>query len=557
MSISDHIYDHACTDYPLPIAETVVSLAAADNEHEERDRIVECFRAIIRTLSVLALAAVVGRGSDADIEKNEQLQNLIAQMGRGKKGLTDGQWVALTRESLRGWKNRPQDHPLPELVELFFKDKKTNSLIDQLLKMRKSETVAHGASGDQTSLQEIISTRLPQLETLLTKCESLWSRIQFVVPLGQPMDGEERQRAWSLKGPSARKGRWRRLDLDKGIRLEPGRMVLIDKENRDVLHLYPMALFQRPTPEAIEEFFVLEGRSKSGSRHLSIPAMLEVETEEAWTLLEEVFLTQREAAIEPGLEGIESPFLGLQSFSTAHAPLFFGRDTESQELANRIRLHSFVVLTGPSGSGKSSLLMAGVIPKLRNTRTAILRPANRPMQSLKYALQESFPTKKEEIEAQLKHPKSLLLPLLSDLKEEERLLIMVDQAEELLTLCKDGEEQTLFATILSTLSESDRIYVLCSLREDFFGPMALVPGWKSTFSRQVVVIGTPSADILPAVLIEPLRKFGYAFEDFETLQLMIKEVDGALSALPLLQFCAAKMWERRDRSRKVLTQKSL
>ena len=97
-------------------------------------------------------------------------------------------------------------------------------------------------------------------------------------------------------------------------------MVLIDKENRDVLHLYPMALFQRPTPEAIEEFFVLEGRSKSGSRHLSIPAMLEVETEEAWTLLEEVFLTQKEAAIEPGLEGIESPFLGLQSFSTAHAP---------------------------------------------------------------------------------------------------------------------------------------------------------------------------------------------------------------------------------------------
>ena len=72
MSISDHIYDHACTDYPLPIAETVVSLAAADNEHEERDRIVECFRAIIRTLSVLALAAVVGRGSEAGIDRCAQ-----------------------------------------------------------------------------------------------------------------------------------------------------------------------------------------------------------------------------------------------------------------------------------------------------------------------------------------------------------------------------------------------------------------------------------------------------------------------------------------------------
>ena len=239
------------------------------------------------------MSAIIGKGREDDIQ-NKTLLELISKISRGKKSLTDGDWVSVVRESLRGWSRRPQEHPLTELVTLFFKNSRANRIIDELLSMRKSETIAHGPAGDEASLKEIISIRLPQLEYLLKCCEPLWQRVQFVVPLSQPMDKEERQRAWSLRGVASRKGRWRRLDLDEGLRLESGQIVLINDQRRVVLHLYPMALFQRPTPETIEEFFVFDGPSKTGSRHISIPAMLEVESEDAWALLEEVFFNKKE-----------------------------------------------------------------------------------------------------------------------------------------------------------------------------------------------------------------------------------------------------------------------
>ena len=245
---------------------------------------------------------------------------------------------------------------------------------------------AHGASGDDDSLEDILRKRRPQLEEMLEYLMPLWKRIHLVVPLVQPIDDEESQRAWSLRGVTQNRGRWRRLDLATGVRVAPSHIVVLDEDNRPIVHIYPMALFQRPTPESIEEFFVFDGRSKHGTRHLSVPNMLEITSEDAWKVLESAFYPDKESFDNPIIEGLEAPFLGLRSFERKQAPLFYGRARESQDLANRVRQHPFVVLTGPSGVGKSSLLQAGAVPLLTEYATVTIRPGYNPVQQLEDGL---------------------------------------------------------------------------------------------------------------------------------------------------------------------------
>ena len=95
-------------------------------------------------------------------------------------------------------------------------------------------------------------------------------------------------------------------------------------------------------------------------------------------------------------------------------------------------------------------------------------------------------------------------------------ILIVDQGEELVTLCSDSEKREHFGAILSALGQSyeSNMRVVYSLREDFFGPVGVVERIKSIFSRQVMVISTPTQEDLMETLIGPARLFGYQFEDF-------------------------------------------
>ena len=545
MPLKSDLVDEALMCCPLPIADTILMIDSAQNLHEERDRIVECFRAIIRTLSVLTLSTQIQFADEQSIAENDVLSDLLNRLRKGRKGLTDGQWISLTRESVRFWKGRASEHPIPEVVDFFFGNKKMNRLVDELLKMRKSETVAHGASGDDDSLEDILRKRRPQLEEMLEYLMPLWKQIHLVVPLVQPIDDEERQRAWSLRGVTQNRGRWRRLDLATGVRAKPSHIVVLDEENRPIVHIYPMALFQRPTPESIEEFFVFDGRSKHGTRHLSVPNMLEITSEDSWKVLESAFYPDKESFANPIIEGLEAPFLGLRSFEQKQAPLFYGRIRESQDLANRVRQHPFVVLTGPSGVGKSSLLQAGAVPLLTEYATVTIRPGYNPVQQLEDGLRRLWSV--EEID----------WSNLSAYSSQQCLLI-IDQAEELLTVCKNLDERVQFVMQVMKLTEQcPTIRILCSCREDFFGPLAIVQGWETHFSLHVMVVSLPQKSDFWDVLTQPVDHFGYSFESPQMVQRMIEDAGSASSALPLLQFCGLKLWERRDSARKMLTERSL
>lgn len=573
--------ERVLSSHPLPIADSTGALVAADSAFEQRDRVVEVFRAALRTLSALVLAARVqfGKGPGAE---SAQIPELIRSLR--SRGLTDGQWFAIVREMLRPWAQAPGSYPLGELVTLVHgKKAEFPKLVDELLAMRKSETVAHGASGTKAAIAEILGRRVPQLAKVLSMLEPLWSKARLVVPLARPESDDEAQGAWLLMGDTPARGKWRRIELGAGVRLAPGEAVLVDGEGKPLLALHPLVLVRRPSPEAIEEVFVLDGGSKKGAVFVALPSMAEHRETEAWTALSKALSDEEPAPENPEIGGVERPFRGLSSFGPEHTALFYGREEQTEALANRIRRHPFVTVTGPSGSGKTSLLRAGALPTMTDHAVALLRPGPKPLEALCAAVADAtgHHLVASELLEQLRADHSSLGPLLAAWSRDTagagpasapsaslgrvfriageaavpRIAIVVDQAEEMLTLCHDEAERAAFARALASAGASADApsHVVLSVREDFFGRLATVGPLRGVYSQVVEVVTTPDRDALARTMYLPAKQFGYAFEDEQLITTMVDTVASEPAALALLQFCADRLWEVRDRTWRRLT----
>ena len=548
------LIERVLSRHPLPVADAVAGLAAAESLHEQRDRVVEVFRAVVRTVAGMVLAARVQYGPGPG-NTPPQVPDLLRNLRR--KGLTDGQWVGLVRELLRPWKAAPEAHALPGVVALFHgRGATVSKVLDGLLAMRKAQTVAHGTAGDPKELVAVLAERLPQLQVLIEAFEPLWEQFRLVVPLAPSTHEGERQRAWALYGDTPGRGRWRRIDLALGTDAPAGEAVLIDRSGRPVVALHPVVQVRRPLPDAVEECFFLDGGTKRGARFVAIPSMAELFEAEVWRGLESV-LQEGEEADESVFSG--RPFLGLSSFGPEHRDRFFGRDAMAEGLVNRIRRFPMVTVTGPSGCGKTSLLQAGVLPRLLGHEQVILRPGAKPVAALARALGSRVPLLEDgtDLPTAIRRNPTVLGPGMAQWcrASGRGLIVVVDQAEELLTLCTDAEEQQAFAGALASAAEDPDgpVRVVLSLREDFFGRLATLAPLRGVYSRQVEVVTTPDRDSLVQTLLGPLAATGHTFESPELVETMVAAVEGESAALALLQFCADRLWDARDRTWKRLT----
>ncbi len=539
------------SSFPTPIADAVVALLAAESPFEQRDRVVEIFRAELRLLAAYVLAIRVQFGPGPDGESTaapELLRSLRA------RGLTDGQWVALVRELLRPWEKTPDAYPIAALVKLVHGRKsELVKLWDELLVMRKSETVAHGASGTRDALLAILARRTPQLVRTLELLDPVLAAYRVVELRG----GAEPERTASLfVGPTAPSGRARSVEVASDVALAPGDVGLLDGQGRAKVLLSPIVLSRRPTRDASEELFLLDGSARRGALYVAFPSMAEHKEASAWESLAEVMTADEAAASESDEQGRPTrPYRGLAAFGPEEASLFFGREEQAETLSNRIRRHGWVTVTGPSGSGKTSLLRAGVLPTLRDTMVAFLRPGAHPLASLSSRLSEATEIDRNEMDALVRAPAKLSLAIDGLARSRSTSLVLViDQGEELLTLASDAAEREDFGRALVALAERQgSARVVFSVREDFFARLANVRSLFGVFSAQVEVVTTPDRDALIRMLLGPARAFGYAFEDADTVTALCDSIADARAALALLSFTADRLWEARDRKWKRLT----
>jgi WD40 repeat protein/serine/threonine protein kinase len=283
-------------------------------------------------------------------------------------------------------------------------------------------------------------------------------------------------------------------------------------------------------------------------------------------------VAQRLEALSPGqrsVEGLESPFCGLLSFTERHAGLFFGREGEITAFVERLRRRPVLPVVGPSGAGKSSFVQAGAIPRLREQERWIVlkvRPGAQPFEALAARLvrhesrasggKPSTPRiEAGELARQLRASPGRLALALGDLaaRERARVLLFVDQLEELFTMVDDGAVRAAYLEALFSGADDaeEPTRVVFAVRDDYLGRLAVGELARDVL-RAVTVLQSLTPGALEEILRRPLESVGLRFEDEALVREMVATVSNEPAGLPLLQFAAQLLWDRRDPERGVL-----
>jgi len=238
-------------------------------------------------------------------------------------------------------------------------------------------------------------------------------------------------------------------------------------------------------------------------------------------------------------EGI-CPFKGLASFEPVDTDYFFGRERLVAELVARLVGAGFLGIVGPSGSGKSSVLRAGLLPALAGGvlpgsggwRRLLLRPGERPLDELRRVL--------------VSGAKDPLAEALDTLPTGARLLLAVDQLEELHTACRSDTERAAFAdTLARAAADPDgRAVVVVALRADFYGRFAAYPGLAELLGGNQVLVGPMQASELRRAVELPAGRVGLKVEA-ELSDALVDDVEGEPGALPLLSTALLELWQKR------------
>jgi DNA-binding SARP family transcriptional activator/WD40 repeat protein len=210
------------------------------------------------------------------------------------------------------------------------------------------------------------------------------------------------------------------------------------------------------------------------------------------------------------------PYRGLVPYDVGDAEDFYGRDDDVAAGLRKLSAVGALVVTGPSGSGKSSLIRAGLAAALERDgqRVVIITPGPHPVDALTVL------------------PRAGPAPVL-----------VVDQCEEAVWLCTDPAERAGFFTALTAYAE--RAPLIVAVRADRLGDLSAYPGFARLVERGLYLLNPLTADQLRAAIEGPARGAGLRLEPGLT-DLLVREVEGEPGALPLLSHALRATWERRE-----------
>lgn len=237
--------------------------------------------------------------------------------------------------------------------------------------------------------------------------------------------------------------------------------------------------------------------------------------------------------------GLTNPYKGLRPFIEADARDFHGRSSLVDHLADLVAGSPFVAVVGPSGSGKSSLVHAGLTPRLREAgmRIATMVPGADPVAQLRTALEAIA------VASVVGSDPAVLIRAVAE-ESPGGLLLVVDQFEETWTLTEPDEREMLLQGLAAVAREVDRVNVIVTIRADFFDRPLSDPSIGPLVSAATLSV-TPmtSGELLDAIRM-PALSAGVTFEDGLATRL-VADVVAQPASLPLLQFTLAELYDDR------------
>jgi DNA-binding SARP family transcriptional activator/class 3 adenylate cyclase/WD40 repeat protein len=220
------------------------------------------------------------------------------------------------------------------------------------------------------------------------------------------------------------------------------------------------------------------------------------------------------------------PYRGLEAFDRDDADLYFGRDRLLVELVTRVASAPIVVVVGASGSGKSSLVRAGLLPALATDMvwdrgawsSTIVTPGSDPIGAL------------------------AAVPAASDFEHH---VVVVDPLEELWTACDDPSIRQAFCDSLVGMSEDARFTLVVCVRADFVDRVADHPTLAALVSANTLLVPPMTSDEFRRVVEGPAQRTGLSVEP-QLVEAVVADVEGRPGALPLLSTALLATWERRE-----------
>ncbi|MBZ0236734.1 MAG: protein kinase [Deltaproteobacteria bacterium] len=284
----------------------------------------------------------------------------------------------------------------------------------------------------------------------------------------------------------------------------------------------------------------------------------------------EPFLPGRYSTMQLAFD--ESPYAGLSSFQESDAARFFGRSREIAAAVNRIRERPVMGVVGPSGVGKSSFVRAGLVPALKQSgeswESLVIRPGRNPLSAVAAMMTPMVGSTSQTVQDDLKEQAAIAQRLAREpghmgqvlrsraKRSGTKILLFVDQFEELYTLVPDPAERAAFTACLAGAADdaSAPVRVVLSLRSDFLDRVGEDPQLMGEVMQGLFFLTPPNRDGLRDALVQPAEMAGYQFENPVMVEEMLSHLETTPGALPLLQFAATKLWENKDSGRKLLTQ---
>jgi WD40 repeat protein/class 3 adenylate cyclase len=278
--------------------------------------------------------------------------------------------------------------------------------------------------------------------------------------------------------------------------------------------------------------------------------------------------TEAEVVAHPLREVGSSPYQGLAAFGEGDAEFFFGRETFIGQLSDSIhKSHLVPVIVGSSGSGKSSAVFAGLLPALRaegDWLIASVRPGSHPFHALASILLNLLEPDLDETDRLLASQKlanglfagevtlfHTVTRLLQKRSEANRLLLVVDQFEEIYTLCRDiSLRESFLDELLATVdaeagSRTDPFVMLFTLRADFMGQALTHRPLADAMQKGSLMLGPMNQDELRAAIEKPAELQGAAFEA-GLVSRILDDIGEEPGNLPLLEFALTLLWEEME-----------